>query len=132
MTNDTKMTQEQAQTINNFFTVDEWDAIYSAMGDYANYGDDESDVADSVRLKIAKLVALTEHNISIWITQTLRSLVNTPMHNVTASRYTFDEIVQQCFDAINRIPTVSTSSDDSFYNELLQFEEYRILIGLAQ
>lgn len=65
MTNDTKMTQEQAQTINNFFTVDEWDAIYSAMGDYADYGDDESDVADSVRLKIAKLVALTEHNISI-------------------------------------------------------------------
>jgi hypothetical protein len=65
MKNDTKMTQEQAQTINNFFTVDEWDAIYSAMDDYANYGDDESDVADSVRLKIAKLVALTEHNISI-------------------------------------------------------------------
>ena len=126
------MTQEQAQTINNFFTVDEWDAIYSALSDYADYGADESDVADSVRLKIAKLVALTEHNISIWITQTLRSLVNTSMHNVTASRYTFDEIVQQCFDAINRIPTVSTSSDDSFYNELLQFEEYRILIGLAQ
>ena len=126
------MTQEQAQTINNFFTVDEWDAIYSALSDYADYGADESDVADSVRLKIAKLVALTEHNISIWITQTLRSLVNTSMHNITASRYTFDEIVQQCFDAINRIPTVSTSSDDSFYNELLQFEEYRILIGLAQ
>jgi hypothetical protein len=65
MTNDTKMTQEQAQTINNFFTVDEWDAIYSALSDYADYGDDESDVADSVRMKIAKLVALTEHNISI-------------------------------------------------------------------
>ena len=59
------MTQEQAQTINNFFTVDEWDAIYSALSDYADYGADESDVADSVRLKIAKLVALTEHNISI-------------------------------------------------------------------
>ena len=54
------------------------------------------------------------------------------MHNVTASRYTFDEIVQQCFDAVNRIPTVSTSCDDSFYSELLQFEEYRYLIGLTQ
>jgi hypothetical protein len=50
------------------------------------------------------------------------------MRYIPQSQYTFDEIVQQCYDAINRIPTVSTPDDDSFYNELLQFEEYRELI----
>jgi hypothetical protein len=50
------------------------------------------------------------------------------MRYIPQSRYTFDEIVQQCYDAINRIPTVSTSDDDSFYDELLQFETYRELI----
>lgn len=51
------------------------------------------------------------------------------MRYIPQSRYTFDEIVEQCHAAINRIPTDSTPNDDSFYNELLQFEEYRELIG---
>ena len=37
------------------FTDDEWDAIHSAMGDYADYGDEESDLAQSIRRKIGIL-----------------------------------------------------------------------------
>ena len=51
------------------------------------------------------------------------------MRYIPQSKYSFDEIVQQCYDAINRIPTNSKPSDDDFYSELLQFEEYRELIG---
>jgi hypothetical protein len=51
------------------------------------------------------------------------------MRYLPMSSYSFDEICKQCSDAINRIPTVSTPYDDSFYDELLQFEEYRELIA---
>lgn len=51
------------------------------------------------------------------------------MRYIPQSKYSFDEIVQQCHNAINRVPTVSTENDSEFYDELLQFEEYRELIG---
>ena len=35
-----------------FFTDDEWEAIASALKDYADYGDDESDIVDSIQNKI--------------------------------------------------------------------------------
>jgi hypothetical protein len=34
------------------FSDDEIDAIYSAMGDYQDYGDEESEIATSVREKL--------------------------------------------------------------------------------
>lgn len=34
------------------FTDAEWDAIDSAMSDYSDYGDEESDLASSIRRKI--------------------------------------------------------------------------------
>lgn len=36
-------------------TSDEVDAIYSAMGDYQDYGDTEEELADSIRDKIMDL-----------------------------------------------------------------------------
>mgnify|MGYP003704504593 CR=1 FL=1 len=33
-------------------TEDEVEAIYSAMGDYQDYGDEESEIANSVREKL--------------------------------------------------------------------------------
>ena len=44
-------------TIRNFFTDAEWDAISSAMADFADYGTEESDLADEIQAKIARLFA---------------------------------------------------------------------------
>ena len=42
------------------FTDAEWDAISSAMKDYADYGDEEANIADSIQAKIATIYKLTE------------------------------------------------------------------------
>ena len=44
------------------FTDAEWDAISSAMKDYADYGDEESNIADSIDAKISTIYRLTENN----------------------------------------------------------------------
>jgi hypothetical protein len=44
------------------FTDAEWDAISSAMKDYADYGDEESNIADSIDAKIGTIYRLTENN----------------------------------------------------------------------
>ena len=44
------------------FTDVEWDAISSAMKDYADYGDEESNIADSIDAKISTIYRLTENN----------------------------------------------------------------------
>jgi len=37
------------------FTDAEWDAIYDAIGDYQDYGEEETDLMFSVRAKISAL-----------------------------------------------------------------------------
>ena len=37
------------------FTEDEWNAIYNAMADYQDHGEDECELAHSVQEKITKL-----------------------------------------------------------------------------
>ena len=37
------------------FTEDEWDAIYSAMADYQDHGENETELAYSVQSKITEL-----------------------------------------------------------------------------
>ena len=46
--------------IKEFFSEDEWNAISSAMRDYADYGEDEANVADSIDSKISNLYKLME------------------------------------------------------------------------
>ena len=46
---------DQLQTIKGFFTDDEWDAIDSALSDYQDYGDNESELASSVHGKLYRL-----------------------------------------------------------------------------
>jgi hypothetical protein len=41
--------------IKEFFTDKELDAIYEAMRDYADYGDEQAEIADSILSKIALL-----------------------------------------------------------------------------
>jgi|TARA_B100002019_G_scaffold275374_1_gene273210 hypothetical protein len=55
--------QETCATIyKQLFTDDEWDAISSAMKDYADYGDEEATIADSIDAKISAIYRLTENN----------------------------------------------------------------------
>ena len=48
---------DQRDTIKGMFTEDEGDAIYSAMGDFQDYGDEQTDLARSITSRIAELFA---------------------------------------------------------------------------
>jgi hypothetical protein len=54
------MTSQQlsASIYKQLFTDVEWDAISSAMKDYADYGDEESAIADSIDAKITAIYKL--------------------------------------------------------------------------
>ena len=51
-----------AKIYRNLFTDAEWDAITSALKDYADYGDEEAQIADSIDAKITSIFNLTENN----------------------------------------------------------------------
>ena len=46
---------DQKETIKGFFSNDEWDAIDSALSDFQDYGERESNLNDSVGRKIYEL-----------------------------------------------------------------------------
>ena len=48
----TEMTKSIYQEL---FTEDEWDAIYNAMADYQDHGEDETELAYSIQSKITEL-----------------------------------------------------------------------------
>ena len=54
--------QLSASVYRNLFTDSEWDAITSALKDYADYGDEEATIADSIDAKITRIFQLTENN----------------------------------------------------------------------
>ena len=43
------------QELRTLFTEDEWNAIYDAMADYQDHGENETDLAHSVQAKITEL-----------------------------------------------------------------------------
>jgi hypothetical protein len=51
--------QLSATIYKQLFTDAEWDAISSAMKDYADYGDEESELADSIESKICAIYKLS-------------------------------------------------------------------------
>ena len=61
------MSQQLNATIyRQLFTDCEWDAISSAMKDYADYGDEEANIADSIDAKISAIYHLTKWEFSSW------------------------------------------------------------------
>ena len=42
-------------TIKEFFTDDQWDAIDRALSDYQDYGDEEAEMSIEIQSKIASL-----------------------------------------------------------------------------
>ena len=52
--------QLSAQVYRQLFTDSEWDAISSALKDYADYGDEEATIADSIDAKINTIFRLTK------------------------------------------------------------------------
>jgi hypothetical protein len=61
------MTNQQlsATIYKQLFTDVEWDAISSAMKDYADYGDDEANIADSIDAKISTIYRLSTQQSSL-------------------------------------------------------------------
>ena len=55
------MSQETCAAIyRQLFTDSQWDAISSALKDYADYGDEEATIADEIDAKISTIFRLTE------------------------------------------------------------------------
>lgn len=53
----TPLSTMQLQTVRDFFTETEWDAIDSALSDYQDYGDKETDLMNSIADKMQLLFA---------------------------------------------------------------------------
>ena len=53
----TTLSTMQLQTVRDFFTENEWDAIDSALSDYQDYGDQETDLMNSIADKMQQLFA---------------------------------------------------------------------------
>ena len=43
------------QAIQDFFTEDEWNAIFDALSEYQDHGDEEEQMVDSIQTKIHNL-----------------------------------------------------------------------------
>ena len=50
-----KLAKTNLEVVRSFFTDEEWDAIDSAMQDFQDYGESESELTDSVGRKIYEL-----------------------------------------------------------------------------
>jgi hypothetical protein len=53
----TTLSTMQLQTVRDFFTETEWDAIDSALSDYQDYGSQETDLMNSIADKMQMLFA---------------------------------------------------------------------------
>ena len=51
----TDYTPKMLETVRNFFTDDEWDAIEIALADYQDYGDNEAELASQIDSKMDRL-----------------------------------------------------------------------------
>ena len=47
--------RDQKDTLKGMFIEEEWDAIFSAMGDFKDYGDKETELANSITARISEL-----------------------------------------------------------------------------
>ena len=47
--------RDQKDTLKGMFIEEEWDAIFSAMGDFKDYGDKVTEHANSITSRIAEL-----------------------------------------------------------------------------
>ena len=51
----TDYTPKMLETVRNFFTDDEWNAIEHSLVDYQDYGDNEAELVTQIDYKIYKL-----------------------------------------------------------------------------
>jgi len=56
----TVMNTTDAQILRDMFTDAQWDAISSAMKDFADHGDEEATIADEIDAKIFSIFRVTE------------------------------------------------------------------------
>ena len=51
----TDYTHKMLETVRNFFTDDEWNAIEHSLADYQDYGDNETELASQIDSKMDRL-----------------------------------------------------------------------------
>ena len=51
----TDYTPKMLETVRNFFTDDEWNAIEHSLADYQDYGDNETELASQIDSKMDRL-----------------------------------------------------------------------------
>ena len=56
-------TPKMLETVRNFFTDDEWDAIECALADYQDYGDNEAELASQIDDKIYRVFNTETNNV---------------------------------------------------------------------
>ena len=56
-------TPKMLETVRNFFTDDEWDAIEYALADYQDYGDNEAELASQIDNKIYRVFNTETNNV---------------------------------------------------------------------
>ena len=60
----TDYTPKMLETVRNFFTDDEWDAIEIALADYQDYGDNEAELASQIDSKMDRLFNINSLKIT--------------------------------------------------------------------
>jgi hypothetical protein len=77
-------------------------------------------------VEYAKVLMLKAFNANAWFTLTKHTLTHNIMRYIPMSQYTFEEICEQCYNAINR-PTVIRAAlkyDEHLYNEIRKADEW--------
>jgi hypothetical protein len=60
----------------------------------------------------------------LWLTLNTHTVINTLMRYIPQSKYSFDDICKQCYDAINRPSNVTIKPITVSYDEVRKFYRY--------
>jgi len=70
------------------------------------------------------VIQLNSDVFDLWLTHKTHTVINTQMRYIPSSRYTLDEIAKQCYDAINRSPSVTIKPITVTYEDVRKFYRY--------
>jgi len=95
-------------------------------GDYETLCDcvgSDAVTGDGVKYNDPKVnvVQLNSDVFDLWFTLNTHTVINTLMRYIPQSKYSFDDICKQCYDAINRPPSVKFKPIAVSYDEVLHF-----------
>ena len=108
-----------ASIYRQLFTDNEWDAISSALKDYSDYGDEESEIADSIDAKINTIFRLTSN----WFPYTFPLMTSTYQTNALDISYNGWENYETWNVALH------INNDESLYHFAAECGDYETLVN---